>query len=362
MLTIRPNPCSYMCGSAARASRNGASSITARISRNISGGNSCTGATCCRPAQLTSTSAWPARAAASKSAARSTSTARPPMRPATAAAAPALRSATTTAAPSAASRVAQASPMPLAPPVTTATRPARFSPIRRPILCAALLATRPVPLGGHRTALRADQVGEAGRLTAGFPGLAGLAEQPGQHRGLAMIQIFRRGEQRQRPPGRGQGTEPAERGPLGGAGQLTEVALTEFAEPGQVMAVPGAQLGGRRDVLGPVVQPERVLAQAARPDPVDEHAGAVRVRRPVIDAAEPDIERRNRSHLPEQIYPYGLTRVPERLYPPPAGHRVHHRQAVQRGGAQPGAVQRARTADRGAQRIALHGHDDRERR
>src|SRR6476620_6004790 len=333
MLTIRPKPRSYMCGSAARASRNGASSITARISRNISGGNSCTGATCCRPAQLTKISAWPA----------------------TAAAAPALRSATTTAAPSAASRTAQASPMPLAPPVTTATRPARFSPMRLP-----LFAVGTVPLGGHRAALREDTVGEAGRLAAGLLRLAGLAELQGQPRGLAMVQVFGRGEQRQRPPGRGQGAEPAERGPLRGAGQLTEVALPEFAELGRVMAVPRAQLGGRRDVLGPVVQPERVLAQAARPDPVDEHAGAVRVRRLVVDAAEPDIERRNRSHLPEQIYPYGLTRVPERLYPPPAGQPVHHRQAVQRGGAQPRAVQRDRVTARDAQHVVVHGQDDRE--
>src|SRR6478672_11039513 len=315
MLTIRPKPRAYMCGSAARASRNGASSITARMSRNFSGGNSCTGATCCRPAQFTSTSAWSATAAASKSAARSTSTARPPMRSATAAAASALRSATTTVAPSAASRVAQASPMPLAPPVTTASRPARFSPMDSSVLFTA----GAVALGGHGAALRADQVGEAGRLAAGLLGLGQLPEQPGQHRGLAVVQIFRRGEQRQRPPGRSDGAQPAERGPLRGASQLAEVTLAEFAELGRVVPVPGTQLGGRRDVLGPVVQLERVLAQAARPDPVDEHAGAVRVRRLVVDAAEPDIERRNRSHLPEQIYPHGLTRVPERLYPPPAG-------------------------------------------
>src|SRR5690242_12915583 len=250
MLTIRPNPCSYMCGSAARASRNGASSITARMSRNFSGGNSCTGATCCRPAQFTSTSAWSASAAASKSAARSTTAAFPPIRSATAVAALSLRSATTTVAPSAASRVAQASPMPLAPPVTTASRPARFLPIDLPILFAA----GAMALGGHGAALRADQVGEAGRLAAGFLGLGQLPEQAGQHRGLAVIQILRRGEQRQRPPGRGEGAQPAERGPLRGTGQLAEVTLAEFAELGRVVPVPGTQLGGRRDVLGPVVQ------------------------------------------------------------------------------------------------------------
>src|SRR6476661_8020203 len=209
MLTIRPNPRAYMCGSAARASRNGASSITARISRNFSGGNSCTGATCCRPAQFTSTSAWPASAAASKSAARSTTVAFPPIRSATAVAALSLRSATTTVAPSAASRVAQASPIPLAPPVTTASRPA-----------SSLLMTQPAP------------------RRRGAPG-------------------------------------------------------------------PGAR------------------------------------------------------NSPVQIYPDALARRAERLYPPPAGHRVHRSQPVQRGGAQPGAVQRGRVADRDAQQVVVHGQDDR---
>src|SRR6202035_161618 len=87
----------------------------------------------------------------------------------------------------------------------------------------------------------------------------------------------------------------AERGPLRGAGQLAEVTLAEFAELGRVVPVPGTQLGGRRDVLGPVVQLERVLAQAARPDPVDEHAGAVLRRRLLVDTARPDLG--NGTHL-----------------------------------------------------------------
>ena len=98
-------------------------------------------------------------------------------------------------------------------------------------------------------------------------------------------------------------------GPLRAAGQLAEVALPELAELGRVVPVPRAQFGGRRDILGPVVQPEGVLAQAARPTPVDEHPGAVRGRRLIVDAADPDIERRHQPHLPEQIYPYSLTLV-----------------------------------------------------
>src|SRR5205823_5311836 len=157
--------------------------------------------------------------------------------------------------------------------------------------CRGLFAAGAVALGGHGAALRADQVGEAGRLAAGLLGLGQLPEQPGQHRGLAVVEILRRGEQRQRPPGRGDGTQPAERGP----GQLAEVTLAEFTELGRVVPVPGTQLGGRRDVLGPVVQPERVLAQAARPDPVDEHAGPVLRRRLLVDAAHPDLG--NGTHL-----------------------------------------------------------------
>src|SRR5712691_9946033 len=201
MLTIRPKPCSYMCGSAAWTSRNGASSITARSSRNFSGGNSWTGATCCRPAQFTRTSACPASAAASKSAARSTSKARPPMRPATASAASTLMSATTTAAPAPASRMAQASPMPLAPPVTTASRPAS----------SALIWYLPSMIVGK-----------------GVPEMAPFC------------------------------TGSWCRGEVAGGG----VALGDYG------------------------------------------------------AAEPA------SPLPAQVYPHGLARVPERLYPPPAGQRV----------------------------------------
>jgi len=153
-----------------------------------------------------------------------------------------------------------------------------------------------------------------GLLRQRWLGFGGLAEQPGQHRGLAVVEISGRGEQRQRSPRHGPGAELAERGPLRAAGQLAEIALPELVELSRVMAVPFPQVSRWRDVLGPVVQPERVVAQAARPDPVDEHAGAVRVRRLIVDAADPDIWRRNQPHLPEQINLYGLTRVPERLY------------------------------------------------
>ena len=66
------------------------------------------------------------------SADRTAVTVRPPMRAAIAAAASRLMSATTTLAPQPASRIAQASPIPLPPPVTTASRPASSSLIRYP--------------------------------------------------------------------------------------------------------------------------------------------------------------------------------------------------------------------------------------
>jgi len=49
-----------------------------------------------------------------------------------------------------------------------------------------------------------------------------------------VVDVLRRGEQRQRLPGRGEGAQPAERGPLRGAGQFAEVTLAEFAERGSL--------------------------------------------------------------------------------------------------------------------------------
>ena len=54
---IRPKFCLYMCGSAARMSRNGDSTISVIMWRKRSGGNSAIGLTCCTPALLTRMSA-----------------------------------------------------------------------------------------------------------------------------------------------------------------------------------------------------------------------------------------------------------------------------------------------------------------
>jgi len=123
---------------------------------------------------------------------------------------------------------------------------------------------------------------------AALPGLDVLAQDLGQDRGLADVHGPGRGEQRHGPGG-GQRADPAELLALRGAGQLIQVAAAELVELGRVVPVPLAQLGGGRGVLGPLVQAGRVLAQAPRPDPVDEHAGAVGRRGRVVDAPDPDL-------------------------------------------------------------------------
>jgi hypothetical protein len=138
-------------------------------------------------------------------------------------------------------------------------------------------------------------VGITGRLPAlgVLGGLIGLAQDLREDRGLAVVYVLRRGQQRQRP-GRGERAQPAERRALGTAGELGQVAPAELAELGRVVPVPLAQVGRWRDVPDPVIQPGRVLAQAPRPDPVDQHPGAVRRRRLVVDAADADVWRHDR--------------------------------------------------------------------
>jgi hypothetical protein len=143
-----------------------------------------------------------------------------------------------------------------------------------------------VALGLDGAALRADQVRPAGRIAALV--FDGLAQDLRQHRGLADPDVPGRGEQGD-GAGRGQRAEPAEFLALHAAGELVQVPAAELVELGRVVAVPLAQLGGRRGVLGPLIQPGRVLAQAPRPDPVDEHAGAVVRRGRLVDAADPDL-------------------------------------------------------------------------
>jgi hypothetical protein len=56
-----------------------------------------------------------------------------------------------------------------------------------------------------------------------------------------------------------------------GRAQLLQVALAELLPALRLVAVPTTQLGRRSDILHPLGQPERLLANAARPKPVNEH-------------------------------------------------------------------------------------------
>ena len=85
-----------------------------------------------------------------------------------------------------------------------------------------------VPLALHRPALRADQVSPADRV----PALIVLAQQPREDRGLAVVHVRGRGQQRHRP-GRGERAQPSQRLPLIAAGQLAEVTAAELIEPGR---------------------------------------------------------------------------------------------------------------------------------
>jgi len=208
-------------------------------------------------------------------------------------------------------------------------------------------AARTVALALHGAALRAHQVGPAHRFAA-LVRLDVLAQHLGQDRGLADLDVAGRGEQGHGPGGR-QRAQPAKFLALRSAGQLVQVAAAELVELGRVVPVPFAELGGRRGVLGPLVQVGRILAQAPRPDPVDEHPGAVGRRGRVINAPDPDLGRHWRppfrtGGLPAQLYPHGLTGMTERLDPPAAGQRVHRAQPVPRRGGQPRPGRQANAA------------------
>ena len=130
-----------------------------------------------------------------------------------------------------------------------------------------------VAFGRHGPAFGTDEISPARGVTA-LGGLVILPQEAGQDSSLAVLDVPGRGQQGQRS-GRGQGAQAAEFLTLRMAGQFVQVAAAEFGELGWVVAVPLAQLGGRRDVLGPQIQPGRVLADPPRPYPVDEHAGAI---------------------------------------------------------------------------------------
>lgn len=66
----------------------------------------------------------------------------------------------------------------------------------------------------------------------------------------------------------------AQVGEGGGTFLITElgaIATGELVVPAGVVAVPFAQPGRGRDLLAPLVEMSTLLAEPARPEPVDEH-------------------------------------------------------------------------------------------
>jgi hypothetical protein len=124
-LTIRPYPRSIMLGSTARLQKKTPSALIAMTRLHSSSGTSIVESDAPgMPAEQTSTSMWPsssrtAATASSTSAERETS----PASPKTPSGAFDSRSREATRAPSSSRRRATAAPMPLAPPVTSATLP-----------------------------------------------------------------------------------------------------------------------------------------------------------------------------------------------------------------------------------------------
>jgi predicted ArsR family transcriptional regulator len=165
----------------------------------------------------------------------------------------------------------------------------------RQVICALHLGLMRGALSRMRAPVTADRLDpfvEPGlcvaRLSASaLPGLRVAGQQFGQHRRLADGKLLGRRQQRHWAAGRAR-TQPRERLALPGRGEFRDVAAPEFGEPGRVVTVPGPQFRRRRDILRPLIQPRRVLAEPARPDPVNQHPGAVVGRRRVVDPADPD--------------------------------------------------------------------------
>ena len=71
--------------------------------------------------------------------------------------------------------------------------------------------------------------------------------------------------------------------------QLAAVATAELGEAGRVVAEPLPQLGARRELARPLVEAGVLARDAARPEPVDQHAVAVGGGRRLVGALEPHV-------------------------------------------------------------------------
>jgi len=78
-------------------------------------------------------------------------------------------------------------------------------------------------------------------------------------------------------------------------GELGAVAAAELVPAVRIMAEPSAELGARRDVLDPFVEPGFRLADPARPQAVDEDSCAVTFFGRLISTFEPDVRSGDRA-------------------------------------------------------------------
>ena len=123
------------------------------------------------------------------------------------------------------------------------------------------------------------------RASAGICPISGastVVKQLRQHGGLADVVALGRGQQGQ-PALAGEGLKVGQR--LLGLGrlQLLAISLAELGPLVGVVGIPPAQLGRRRHVPAPLGQVGLLLADTARPHPIDEHPLAVVRSRIVVD-------------------------------------------------------------------------------
>src|SRR5487761_365687 len=163
--------------------------------------------------------------------------------------------------------------------------------LRRPALSRRLrhagLTALAVALADYGTAIRADAMRPAGRVTC-FPRRGGFTrEKAGENRRVTALRVRGRGQQRQRALGR-QRAQPADCSPRRRQAKFGGVAPAELGELRRVMPVPAPKLAGRSGITEPVIKGRGVLSQAPGPEPVDEDPGAVPWRRVLIGPADAD--------------------------------------------------------------------------
>src|SRR5689334_17708762 len=123
-----------------------------------------------------------------------------------------------------------------------------------------------------------------GRPSAGAGlGVEQLLREDG---GLADVGAAGGGEQGQRLVLR-QLAQVLQRSGPSGIVEFGPVAAAELGEPVRIVGIPAAQGSGWGDLLAPFVQVSLILGQAARPEAVDQHPGAVLGSALVVDAADP---------------------------------------------------------------------------